>query len=262
VRGIPNARLWEANERRRWLAGDDDSNLQTWQPPPPDARAWEPEALYALETELSCRVRLSWAAGSPDGSFDALVTTGDLPLPRFPLGPATVPGSWAELASDPLAGKRNRELVTQLRRELREALPQHLIPSAIVVLPALPLNINGKLDLRSLPPPDLQRDPDAELVAPQTDAERKLVEVWCGLLGLDRIGIHDDFFELGGDSLLAVQVMARLPALFGVELKVRTLLERPTIHEVAKQVDVARAALRLTLDRPNLRPGVRDSGRI
>jgi hypothetical protein len=74
--------------------------------------------------------------------------------------------------------------------------------------------------------------------------------VWCGLLGLDQVGVHDNFFEIGGDSLLAVQAMARLPAAVEVELPVRVLLERPTILEVAKHVELALAARRLSVTAP------------
>ena len=78
---------------------------------------------------------------------------------------------------------------------------------------------------------------------------------------MERVGIDDDFFELGGDSLLAVQAMSRLPAVFGVELPVRALLEKPTIREVARHVELARAALRLAA-RPEPGPTRRQSGRL
>ena len=182
--------------------------------------------------------------------------------PRVPRDPPSATGRRTDLANDPLQGERQRELVTGLRRELRESLPQYLIPAVIVVLPALPLNINGKVDMRALPAPELLRDPDAPLAEPQTEVERAIAEVWCGLLRLDRVGVHGGFFEIGGDSLLAVQVMARLPAVVGVELPVRTLLERPTIHEVARHVELARATLRLAA-RPTSSPGPdRQRGRL
>ncbi len=262
LRDIPNARLRDENELGRWLAGDDDDALAPWQPPPPDPRAWDPEALFALPAERPCRVRLSWAAGRSDGSFDAIVTTGEITPPSFPREPPVAPGLWDELASDPLQGKAHRQLSTELRRALREVLPPHEIPSAIIVVPAFPLTINGKVDRRALPPPELAREQGSAAVAPQTDVERTLAETWCELLGLDQVGIHDNFFELGGDSLLAVQVMARLPPIFGVELGVRPLLERPTIHEVAKHVEIARAAQRLAADRPDPGGGRRERGRI
>lgn len=242
LRNVPNARVRREDHLRRWLWGRDD---EPWSPPAAEPGGWDPEVLFALEDEHRCRVAVSWAAGRSDGSFDAVVAVGADAGPRLPLEPPSPAPSLAELASDPLQGERQRELVTCLRRELRESLPQYVIPSAIVVLPAMPININGKIDTRALPPPTQLRDPDAPLVEPQTEVEQALAPVWCELLGLDRIGIHDDFFEVGGDSLLAVQVMARIPAMFGVELPVRALLERPTLHEVAKHVETARAALRL-----------------
>jgi amino acid adenylation domain-containing protein len=241
LRGISNARLHEENELRRWVAGDDDHDLQPWQPPPADPRAWEPESLFALPAELPCQVRVSWAAGRADGSVDAIVTTGGLPAPPSPLDPPVAPQRWGDLANDPLQGRAHKELAATLRHELREALPSHLLPSAIVVLPVLPLNINGKVDLRALPPVT-SVDTSAQESEPRSDDEQKLAEVWCKLLGLDRVGIHDSFFEVGGDSLLAVQVVSRLPLIFGVELPVRALLESPTIHGLAQHLEVMRAA--------------------
>ncbi len=262
LRGIPNALLHEENELVRWVAGGDDHNLQPWEPPPADPRAWELESLFALPAELPCQVRVSCAAGRTDGSVDAIVATGGLPVPRFPLDPKGVPHQWTELANDPLRGRAYRELAATLRRELREALPSHLLPSAIVVLPAFPLNINGKVDLRALPPPVTSVDTSSQESEPRSDEERKLVELWCKVLGLDRVGIHDNFFEVGGDSLLAMQVVSRLPLIFGLELPVRALLEAPTIHGLAQYVEVARAAQRLAADRPASGVGHRDSGRI
>nr|ALD82525.1 non-ribosomal peptide synthase [Nannocystis sp. MB1016] len=258
LRDLANARLAALDDLRRWLHGDDE---RPWQPPPPDPRAWDPEALFALEDELGCRVRLSWAAGRRDGSFDAAIAAGRDTVPRVPLAPPAALGERTDLASDPLQGERQRELVTALRRELRDALPHYLIPSAIVVLPQIPININGKVDVRALPPPEHLRDGDAALVEPRDDVERGLADVWCTLLGLDRVGIDDDFFEVGGDSLLAVQAMSRLPAVFGVELPVRALLEKPTIREVARHVELARATLQLAA-RPEPGPARRQSGRL
>jgi amino acid adenylation domain-containing protein len=260
LRGIPNARLHQENDLRRWVAGDDDHHHQPWEPPPGDPWAWEPESLFALPAELSCQVRVSWAAGSADGSFDAIVTTGGVPVPRFPLDLPIAPRRWTELANDPLQGRAHRELEATLHRELREALPSHLVPSAIVVLPALPLNINGKVDLRALPPPMVSDT--TEHVEPQTDAEHKLAEVWCSVLGIHRVGIHDNFFELGGDSLLVMQVVSRLSSIVGLEVPARVFLERPTIHTLARHIDTLRAAQQLTKERSPAGASRRESGRL
>ncbi len=246
LRNIPNARLREANALRRWLARDDDA---PWRPPADDVGAWDPESLFAFEDAGACRVRLSWAEGRDDGSFDAVIAAGRDARPLIPVAPPTPGAELRALANDPLLGERQRALVTALRRELRDALPAYAIPSAIVVLPALPININGKVDRSALPRPELLRDPDTPLVEPQTEHERAITQIWCELLGHERVGVHDDFFELGGDSLLAVQAIARLPATCGVELPVRALLERPTVHELAKRVELVRKTVALKAQR-------------
>jgi len=246
LRNLANARLRAAEDLRRWLADTDTDG--PWSAPPADPAAWDPEALWALADELGGRACISWAEGRQGGAFDVILAAGAGPPLRAPLAPVTGHLDLAgrlDLVNDPLAGEDQRAVVRALRAELREALPLYLIPATIVVLPALPLNINGKVDTRALPLPDGLRDPDVPLVPPSTAVERAIAGVWCGLLGLDQVGVHDNFFEIGGDSLLAVQAMARLPAAVEVELPVRVLLERPTILEVAKHVELALAARRL-----------------
>lgn len=249
LRQLPNARLRAANDLRRWLADTDAEG--PWSAPPADPAAWDPEALWALADALGGRACISWAEGRQGGAFDAILAAGAGPPLRVPLAPPSAGhldlAGRPDLVNDPLAGEDQRAVVRGLRAELRETLPLYLIPATIVVLPALPLNINGKVDTRALPLPDSLRDPDVPLVPPSTPVERAIAGVWCGLLGLEQVGVHDNFFEIGGDSLLAVQAMARLPAAVEVELPVRILLERPTILEVAKHVELALAARRLTV---------------
>jgi len=251
LRNLANVRLRAAADLRRWLADSDADGA--WSAPTADPAAWEPEALWALASELGGRACISWAEGRASGAFDAILAAGSGPPLRAPLAPPAGHRDLAgrpDLVNDPLAGEDQRAVVRGLRAELREALPLYLIPATIVVLPALPLNINGKVDTRALPLADSLRDPDVPLVPPSTPVERAIAAVWCGLLGLDQVGVHDNFFEIGGDSLLAVQAMARLPAAVEVELPVRVLLERPTILEVAKHVELALAARRLSVTAP------------
>lgn len=262
LRNLASARLSAADALRRWLTGDDEG---PWQAPPADPRAWDPEALWSLAERLGARVCVSWAEGRQDGSFDAAIAAGPGPALHFPLAPPAGVRDLAgrlDLASDPLAGEDQRSFVRALRAELREALPHYLVPATIVVLPALPLSINGKIDTRALPAPESLRDPDVPQVPPATAVERAIAEVWCGLLGLEQCGVHDNFFEIGGDSLLAVQAMARLPAAVDVELPVRVLLERPTIHGVARHVELALAARRLAAPSPAPASDRRQRGRL
>jgi len=117
--------------------------------------------------------------------------------------------------------------------ELRAALPAHLVPTLWVRLDALPLTPGGKLDRAALPDPSFER----ERVAPRTDAELLVAEVFEAVLGVPGVGAFDDFFALGGHSLLAVKVVARLRATTEVELPVRTLFDRGTVAGVAEAVE-------------------------
>jgi acyl carrier protein len=136
-----------------------------------------------------------------------------------------------------------------LRGFLKAKLPEYMVPSALVELEAMPLTPNGKLDRRALPTPEADRSALEEaFVAPRTPVEEALVGIWEEVLGLERIGVHDDFFELGGHSLLAVQVLTRLNRHFGVELPLRTLFEEPTISGLALAVTQRRAEAEIDIE--------------
>jgi acyl carrier protein len=123
-----------------------------------------------------------------------------------------------------------------LRDALRGRLPAYMLPSAIVLLDALPLTPSGKLDRRALPAPDA-RQVGLAYVAPRGPTEETVAAIWRGLLGVERIGVHDDFFELGGHSLLAMRVTSRLRDAFGIQVPVQRLFEDPTVAGLAEYVD-------------------------
>nr|WP_279636042.1 non-ribosomal peptide synthase/polyketide synthase [Corallococcus terminator] len=122
---------------------------------------------------------------------------------------------------------------------LREQLPEYMVPSAFVVLEALPLNTSGKVDRRALPAPEASVSRTGHHVAPSTPTEVLLASLWAQVLGLPQVGAEDSFFELGGHSLLATQAMSRLRSAFGVELPLRALFEAPTVSRLARKVDEA-----------------------
>ncbi|HEV7517091.1 MAG TPA: amino acid adenylation domain-containing protein, partial [Thermoanaerobaculia bacterium] len=130
----------------------------------------------------------------------------------------------------------------QLQEAVRGKLPEYMIPADWVLLGALPLTANGKLDRRALPVPQGSRGEERRYVAPRSPVEGVVAGIWEELLGRERVGVEDDFFALGGHSLLATQVVSRLSKALGVELSVRLLFDAPTLAELAQAVDEARRA--------------------
>ncbi|MEU3255503.1 amino acid adenylation domain-containing protein [Streptomyces sp. NPDC006997] len=122
----------------------------------------------------------------------------------------------------------------RLRDRVRARLPEHMVPSAVVRLDALPLTVNGKTDRAALPTPDGARpDLGSAYVAPRDEREEAIARVWSEVLGVARVGVHDDFFALGGHSLLATRVAFGASAALGVEVPVRLVFDRPTVAAMA-----------------------------
>ena len=119
--------------------------------------------------------------------------------------------------------------VSELRAWSEEKLPEYMVPAAYVVLSALPLTVNGKVDRKALPAPDASALAAREYVAPRNPTEEVLAGLWAELLNVERVGIHDDFFSLGGHSLLATRLVSRVRSVLGVELGLRSVFEASTI---------------------------------
>lgn len=130
---------------------------------------------------------------------------------------------------------------SELRRFLNENLPEYMIPSAFVLLDGLPSMPNGKVDRRALPAPEHHR-PELEktFVAPLTPVERQLAQVWSKVLGIEQVGVHDNFFDLGGDSILAIRVAAKVNQ-SGLQVTPRQLFQNQTIAELSAVVGLAGA---------------------
>ena len=126
-----------------------------------------------------------------------------------------------------------------LRAHLHAKLPEYMLPAAFVVLEALPVTANGKLDRKALPAPSDEAFAHQDYEAPKGDIEQTLAALWRELLRVDRIGRHDNFFALGGHSLLAVRLLSRLPALLSVELALSTVFSCPTLCALAEAVSNA-----------------------
>ena len=157
--------------------------------------------------------------------------------------------AWSEYANNPLQTKFARYLIPQLRNALAEQLPDYMMPASFVVLDEWPLTPGGKIDLHALPAPDSAKSQGrGALVAPRTPVEQTLASIWSELLGLARVGIHDNFFESGGHSLLATQLISRVREKFQVEVALRQLFERPTIELFATVIEEAQHGRRGTTD--------------
>ena len=134
------------------------------------------------------------------------------------------------MAERPLSGH-------ELRTFLEELLPPHMIPQQFVQLAELPYNANRKLDVRALPEPQNMRpELHQAYLAPRNDTEQRIAAIWQDVLGMDQVGVEDGFFELGGDSLLAMQVLNRTREVTQTKLSFRHLFERQTVAKLAELV--------------------------
>jgi acyl carrier protein len=123
----------------------------------------------------------------------------------------------------------------ELRRSLRQSLPEYMVPSSIMVLPSWPLTANGKLDRKALPNSGMA-ERESIFVAPQNEAEESIAALWQDLLHVEKVGIFDNFFDLGGHSLLAVRVHAALRESTGQSLLLTDLFKYPTVAALAKRL--------------------------
>ncbi|MDV2992591.1 MAG: Chondramide synthase cmdD [Chroococcidiopsis sp. SAG 2025] len=242
ITGIPNARVVGAVKTAQWLeeetqapktAGKMREALEQVA-----SSGIEPEDWWDLAAELSYTVDVSWSNADSTGCYDAIfqhpaaIANGALLPSQQQINPTR---PWKTYANDPLQTQFARHLIPQLRSYLEQSLPQYAIPSAFVVLEALPLTPNGKVNRRALPAPELIKQWGAD-DTPRSPIEQKLANIWAELLGLKRVGIHDNFFQLGGHSLLATQLTSRIRDAFGVELPLRSVFESPQVAQLAKAI--------------------------
>ncbi|MDP2601547.1 MAG: amino acid adenylation domain-containing protein [Deltaproteobacteria bacterium] len=140
----------------------------------------------------------------------------------------------------------------EIRCFLSARLPGYMVPSYIILLDGLPLTPSGKVDYKGLPPPEEFLSPSDDAAAlPRTDIEQALSNIFAQVLGLDRIGLHDNFFHVGGHSLLAAQVAARVRETLQVALELRAFLETPTVQGLARQIEVLRGTTHVAQATPD-----------
>jgi amino acid adenylation domain-containing protein/thioester reductase-like protein len=200
----------------------------------------DPERLWGLGEQNGCLVTTTWNRDSHGGEFDVLFVDPRSAShlansePREKVSETEIP--FVKYANDPLALTRREDLVSHLREVLASQLPSHMIPGLFVVLNALPLNPNGKLDRRALPAPEFGVGSNREYEPPQGKVEQTLAGIWKELLRIERVGREDNFFELGGHSLLVVRMLERLRRA-GMAAEVGSVFKTPTLVALARSLE-------------------------
>ncbi|MBD2776531.1 non-ribosomal peptide synthetase [Iningainema tapete] len=250
IKGVPNARIGKqvklleliARDEKPRSVGDLLQGLEETQ-----FEGIEPEDFWSLSEEFPYTTDISWS-DTGNGCYD--VVFGRRSPARMsqkilpPLGETQQPKPWSHYANNPLQGKLTRQLVPQLRSFLKQSLPDYMIPSAFVTLEALPLTSNGKVDRRALPAPQTARADLENFVAPRTLEEQVLADIWAEILSLERVGIHDNFFALGGDSIRCIQVLA-LAQERGLHFSVQQMFLHQTIYELTQNLATAETGSRI-----------------
>ncbi|MGH4025986.1 MAG: amino acid adenylation domain-containing protein [Pseudonocardiaceae bacterium] len=237
--GIPNPRLTAEATALRVL--DSGGEIADIPPEPNHLGGVEPETMHELGRRLGYQVLTTWsdaAEDSYDAVFLAVQKTGVRALTGGYAGGGR-PRALAECANDPIAARQDDAFGSQLREHLTERLPDYMVPAALMVVDQLPLTVNGKLDVKALPVPDLT--PSAPSRAPQSPKEQLLCALFAEVLGLDQVGVDDDFFTLGGDSIISIQLTSRARKV-GVQISPRDVFERRTVAALAAVAAAAEAA--------------------
>jgi amino acid adenylation domain-containing protein len=202
--------------------------------------AIEPEDLWALGESMGYTVQVRWADGEAKGLCDAIFIRrvedageGANPVFDFP-GKPNPSRSWSAYANSPLRGMSIQKLAPQLRSWLEKTVPGYMVPSAFILLDSLPLTPNGKVDRRALPgagPGHLHLETVGE--APRNEVEQKIAAMWEELLRVNKVGRDNNFFDLGGHSLLIMQVVSKLEQTFGRKVPVMEVFRHPTVRSLA-----------------------------
>ena len=122
-------------------------------------------------------------------------------------------------------------------RHLRKQLPEYMLPSIWVQIDSIPVNSNGKVDKKALPEPDMGENLYHKFVAPESEIEVQIANIWKGLLNLEEISVHDNFFDLGGHSLMALRIISAIRKQLRTEIEIIDLVNNPTVYGLSKLVE-------------------------
>nr|WP_277815238.1 non-ribosomal peptide synthetase [Dietzia sp. B19] len=240
---VPNSRVAEAVGAWTWLDGSGPTDEVPEEfPGSGDDGGLDPRDALSLAEAAGYHAELDWSGHGPDGAFRVQFTRSDLdPVPD----PVTVVDSrengvdrrqWRNYSNSPLDPEIRELLVPVLRDHVAERLPDYMVPTDLVAINAMPVTGNGKLDRRALVPPPARSVTTQTRIGPRNTIESLLVALWEKALDTSPIGVTDDFLELGGHSILAVQLVSRIRHALSVEMPVRALFDHPTISEIAREI--------------------------
>jgi amino acid adenylation domain-containing protein len=236
IRSVPNSRVRSIAAVHRMLDQmPGEAKVSDLQQPLDDAGGVDPEALWNLGRELSYEVEIVCSENAID-CYDAIFWRknegkGD---PAEKCRQHLDYTSLANYANNPLKRLVWHDMVPQLISFLKERLPDYMVPGHFVLLDKIPILPNGKLDRKSLP---VQVSELATHEDPGTPIQDILCGIWEEVLQVDKVGIHQDFFEAGGHSLLATQVISRIRTVFGIDIALRAIFEAPTISSLAERIE-------------------------
>nr|VFJ74214.1 MAG: amino acid adenylation domain-containing protein/thioester reductase domain-containing protein [Candidatus Kentron sp. FW] len=205
----------------------------------------EPETWWELKTGLPYNIHTTWS-GDQTGCYDVIIQRADLPVSRLktdiiPLQ-KDIPQeeSWASYANTPLLGRET--FSEKLRDYAKRKLPNYMVPSSFVILDSFSFTPSGKLDKRALPAPDKKRHESLArtFVPPHTVVEAQLCELWSNVLDIHPIGIKDNFFEIGGHSLLVIQLLSHIRETFRININFKDLFENTTVYQLSRHIESAR----------------------
>jgi len=207
----------------------------------------DPDDFTLITEDLPYTVQISWSAKGSESHYDVICRPIEANQPGEQHAGSKLPVTaikWDAYANNPLQSQLHQSLPAELRAFLKRRLPEHMVPSAFVITDSLPLTRSGKVDFLALPVFNGRENGDG--FAPRNASEELLAMVWCEVLSVENIGIHDNFFDLGGNSIAITQVASRLSEICQIDLNVRMLFEAPTVASLAEHMindDDTRAGL-------------------
>ncbi|MFG2342387.1 amino acid adenylation domain-containing protein [Streptomyces yangpuensis] len=200
-----------------------------------DLVRWLPDGNLEFLGRIDDQVKIRGFRIEP-GEIEAILARHEHVLHAAVIVREDVPGDKRLVAyavADPAAVGPDGRLAETLRLHIESAVPEYMVPSAVVLLESMPLTTGGKIDRGALPAPDLRTVLDVGYVAPRTREEKAVCAVYRDLLGAERVGIEDDFFSLGGHSLIATRAVARIRTALGVEVPLKAVFQHRTPRELA-----------------------------